>query len=248
MKSPVALYLSPGEWFATWNGGAKTAGEAMENSGPEALWTAALAGLSEHLPGGARIGVVVSSEACHFLSLPWSSDLMDQETGSSYARNAFVATFGNVAAGWQLAVGDGAFGRRRLACGALPEWFGGTLKGGASWRIEWARPSIERAFARFRQHLKEESGALAFPDGNGVGLARWEAGDIVEARHLDGVDPFVSLESWQARSELETGHRFKLYWIAPGAEPLPETWVRVTDTSLPVTMDSAAARIAFWSL
>lgn len=167
-------------------------------------------------------GFVVSSQYCHFLSVPWSDLLLDTKAVDLYYRGAFAEVYGDVVTKAQFAAADEPQGQARVVCALDSSVIDSLL----AWsdrngrQVSFVRPVVQVAFEFFRAGMTGASGLFALREPSVLSLLTWENGRVAE------IDTFsVSDQDWKtrlddevARIRLQSGNAGKLYLADPWSD------------------------------
>ncbi len=127
------------------------------------------------------LGIVLSNRYCRYLSVPWDDSLLDDVAGTAYLRRAFVDTYGDVAAEWDVCCPDAMYGEICVACAIDPGILAALRESCAlhGAELSFVRPYFAAAFNCFRVQMSVATGLLAVVEEDFLTVGRWVDGRVI---------------------------------------------------------------------
>ncbi len=129
------------------------------------IWEPALAALGRLVADLAAprvpATVVVSSRFVRYAIVPWRDNVISAQEQQEFARHCMRGIYGDAAAGWEIRLSSGGFGRNALACAADAAMLAEIEKTliGSDIPVVSIQPNFMTACNRFRRELRREGDA-----------------------------------------------------------------------------------------
>lgn len=162
------------------------------------VWGASLESLKVKLatsvPKRTRISIVLANRLVRYVVVPWHPALMTREERLAQARHCFKETYGDIAAGWEVAMDDGGYGQPFLASAFDQQLLAGLREACKGLSLQSVQPYLTLAYQQFRKTLRQQKAKVAYfgvVEPNDLGLIRMgQAG-------LAGVFNQRVIDDWQ---------------------------------------------------
>ncbi len=148
-------------------------------SNAQPAWGSALELLKDKLttsiPKRTRVSIVLANRLVRYVVVPWHPALMTQSERLMQARHCFKETYGDMAAGWEVAMDDGGYGQPFLASAIDQQLLTGLREACKGLTLQTVQPYLTLAYQQFRKTLRRQKTKVAYfgvVEPNDLGLIR----------------------------------------------------------------------------
>jgi hypothetical protein len=208
-------------------------------------WGGALESLKARLavsaPKRAQVSVVLANRLVRYMVVPWHPALMTRSERLAQVKHCFKETYGDMAAGWEIAMDDGGYGQPFLASAVDHQLLAGLREACEGLSLQSVQPYLTLAYQQFRKTLRQQNAPVTYfgvvePDDLGlIRMGRTGLAGVFNQRVSDDWRQTLRGLLLQAATEGDADPAVCL--LAPGRDPVEATMdARVTRLSLPAML------------